>query len=112
MSDVSRRRARRGRSHGGVGLRVVARFALADRTRVRLAIRALGLLSLEDARGGAALVGVRVLHDPVGRASLVILGEMLGDRQAFRRDEQQAVAVLPLLHLVAGADPAAELRLG
>src|SRR5262249_9784187 len=85
---------------------------LEGRRGAALRAAALGLLALEDARGGAALVGVRVLHEPVGSASLVVLGQVLGDGKPLRRDEQQAVAVLPLLHLVAGADPPAQLRLG
>src|SRR6185503_11786721 len=72
---------------------------------------ALGLLPLQDARGGPALVGVGVLDDPVGRAPFVVLGQVLGDGQPVRRHEEQAVAVFPLLHLVAGADPAAQLGL-
>src|SRR5262249_27892678 len=37
---------------------------------------------------------------------------MLRDGQALGRDEEQAVTVLPLLHLVARADPSAKLGLG
>src|SRR5436190_20476372 len=59
----------------------------------------------------AALVRVRVLDDAVGLAPLVVLRQMLGDRKAFLVHEQQAVAVLVFLHLVARADPAAELGL-
>src|SRR5687767_5629283 len=66
-------------------------------------------LTLLDLRHRAALVGVRVADDPVGLAALVILGQVLGDREAFLVHEEQAVAVLVLLHLVAGADPATEL---
>src|SRR5207249_7477608 len=71
----------------------------------------LRLLPLEDPGGGAALGGRRILDDPVRVPALVVLGEVLGDGEALRRDEQQAVAVLPFLHLVARADPAAQLGL-
>src|SRR5438309_5002881 len=76
--------------------------------RTRLALVA---LLLEHASHRPALVRGGILHDAVGLAPLVILREVLGDRHAFRVDEEQAVAVLPLLHLLAGADPPPELGL-
>src|SRR5262245_13001768 len=70
------------------------------------------LLAFENARRGPPLVGVWILHQAVRRATFVILGQVLRDGQTLRRDEEQAVAVLPFLHLVAGADPPAKLGLG
>src|SRR5262245_60368214 len=74
---------------------------------------ALALLTLlpQHAAHRPPLGGRGILHEAVGVASLVSFGQVLGDRHALGRDEQQAVAVLVLLHLVAGADPAAELGL-
>src|SRR5262249_50444739 len=67
-----------------------------------------GVLGL-DAGHGAALVRHRVPHEAIGLPTLVILGQVLGDRQALLVHEQEAVAVLVLLHLVTRADPAAQL---
>src|SRR4029077_13012557 len=76
------------------------------------AARRLGLVPVQHLRHRAALVRMLVLRDSVGVAALVVFGQVFGDRQSVRPDEQQAVAVLVLLHLVAGADPAALLGLG
>src|SRR5262249_14586461 len=69
------------------------------------------LLLLEDLGDRASALGIGVPDDAVGRSPLVVLGQVLRDGKALRVHEEQAVAVLVLLHLVAGADPAAELRL-
>src|SRR5262245_39261013 len=53
-----------------------------------------------------------ILHETVGRATFVVFRQVLRDGQALRRYEEQAVTVLPLLHLVAGTDPAPKLGLG
>src|SRR4051794_13395071 len=47
----------------------------------------------------------RVEDQAVGGPPLMPFWQVLGDRQSLRGDEQQAVAVFPLLHLVAGAQP-------
>ena len=70
------------------------------------------MVAVQDLRHRAALVGMLVAHDPIGVPPLVPLGQVLGDGQPVGSDEEQAVAVLVLLHLVAGADPAALLGLG
>src|SRR5262249_43122649 len=57
--------------------------------------------------GLAAPVGRRVLDDAIGLSAVVVLRQVLGDRQSLRRDEQQTVTVFVLFHLVAGTDPAA-----
>src|SRR5262245_58674230 len=81
-------------------------------SKVTITRSAFGLALLEDLAERAPPLRVRVLHDPVRLAPLVILRQVLRDRHALRSDEEQAVAVLPLLHLVARADPAPVLRLG
>jgi hypothetical protein len=50
-------------------------------------------------------MGVRTVA--VDLATFVVLGEMLGDGKTFRIAEEQSMAIFPLLHLVAGADPGA-----
>src|SRR5262249_22026433 len=58
-----------------------------------------------------ALQRRRIEDQPVGGPPLVAFRQVLGDRQPLRGDEQQAVAVFPPSHLVAGAQPpAAVLR--
>src|SRR6185436_20241965 len=76
-------------------------------------LRALALLALllQNAGDGPPLVGRGILHQAVRVQAFVPFGQVLRDRHALGRDEQQAVAVLVLLHLVTGADPAAELGL-
>src|SRR5437867_1635352 len=73
--------------------------------------RALCLVAPEHLAHRPSLVGDRVPYDAVRLASLVVLGQVLGDGDTFGRHEQEAMAVLVLLHLVAGADPAPLLRL-
>jgi hypothetical protein len=51
-------------------------------------------------------VRCRVLDEPVDLATFMILREVLRDGKAILTDEQEAVAVLIGLHLIAGADPA------
>ena len=53
------------------------------------------------------LVRRGIFHQPVTLPPFMILREVLGYRHPVRRHEQQAVTILPLLHLVAGADPLA-----
>src|SRR5262249_21708580 len=66
---------------------------------------------LENAPEGASLVRRRVRHDAVDLPSLVVLGKIFGDRKPFVGHEEQAVAVLELLHLIARADPVPSLHL-
>src|SRR3989304_5625229 len=68
------------------------------------------LVQLDTARGlapaeGAALARHRVHHEAIDLAALVVGRQVLGDGQAVLVHEQQAVAVLVLLHFLAGADP-------
>src|SRR5713226_4861132 len=74
--------------------------------------RGLRLVSVEDPRQRPSLAGNGVRHDAVRLTPLVVFGQVLGDGQTLGRDEEQAVAVLVLLHLVAGAYPAPLLSLG
>ena len=64
------------------------------------------LLLLQPAEG-AALVRVRVPDDAVDLAPLVVIWQVLCNRKTFRIAEEQSVAILVLLHLLAGADPLA-----
>src|SRR2546430_11889835 len=84
------------------------------RSRRRAATRASALffLLLEHPGDRAALAGLGILHDAVGLPALVVLGQVLGERHPLLGDEEQAVAVLVLLHLLARADPAPKLGLG
>src|SRR5207248_5778772 len=52
-----------------------------------------------------------VLDDAIDFASFVPFRQVLCDRKTFRITEEHSMAVLVLLHLVAGADPRALLRL-
>src|SRR5262249_55871667 len=54
----------------------------------------------------AALARRRVLDEAVYVPAFMILRQILGDRHPLRRHEEEAVAILPLLHLVARTDPA------
>src|SRR5574341_1141447 len=55
---------------------------------------------------GSALLGGRIGDDAVALAAFVAFRQVLRDGQPILPNEQQAVAVLVDLHLVAGADPA------
>src|SRR5262249_48909012 len=99
--------------------RAAAPGAVPDGSRDPCAIRRSGgtVAALDLALGGLvaqrpALVGCRVLDHAVHLSALVVGGQVLGDRQTLRRDEQQTVAVLVDLHVVAGTDPGAVLILG
>src|SRR2546428_1452399 len=83
------------------------------RSRRRAATRASALffLLLEHPGDRATLAGLGILHHAVGLPALVVLGQVLGDWHALLGDEEQAVAVLVLLHLLARADPAPLLGL-
>src|SRR2546427_12189406 len=74
--------------------------------------RAFGLVAVEDPRHRAPLVGVGVRHDAVGLPPLVALRQVLGDGEALGVHEEKAVAVLVLLHLLAGAGPPPQLPPG
>src|SRR5262245_53740284 len=54
------------------------------------------------------LIRVRVLHQTINLPPFMIFGEILSNRNAFGIHKQQTMAVLVDLHLVAGADPAAQ----
>ncbi len=62
-------------------------------------------LLLLEAGEGAALVGGGVRAEAVGLAAFVVLGQVFGDGKTFLIAKEQSVAVLPALHLFAGADP-------
>src|SRR5262249_61935349 len=74
--------------------------------------RALRLVPAQHLAHRPPLVGNRVAHDSIRLTPLVVLGQVFGDGHALGCHEEQAVAVLVLLHFVAGADPAPLLRLG
>src|SRR5438093_499325 len=92
----------------------LSRVAIVLAFRARLAGRSLGLarglLLLEYPRDATASVGMRILDQAIGLSAVVVLGKILGDRNPFLVHEQEAVAVFPLLHLVARADPPTLLR--
>ena len=69
----------------------------------------LAMLLLFEAAERAALVGVLVFDQAVDLAAFVPFRQVLGDRKTFRITEEQSMAVLVLLHLLAGADPGAAL---
>lgn len=56
-------------------------------------------------------IGCRVSNDPIDLTAFVVFGEVLGDGKTFRIAKEQSVAVLPLLHLIARADPGRGLNL-
>src|SRR5262245_4533677 len=82
------------------------------RARLLLGSRGACLMPAEHLAHRPPLVGNGVAHDAVCLTPFVVFRQVLGDGHALGRDEEQAVAVLVLLHLVAGADPASILRLG
>ena len=53
----------------------------------------------------AALAGCWVLDESVDQSSFVIFRQVFRDGFSFRCHEEQTVAILVLLHLVAGAKP-------
>ena len=71
----------------------------------------LAALLFFEATERAALIGVRVFDQAVDLAAFVVFWQVLGNRKTFRIAEEQSMAVLVLLHLLAGADPGAGLRL-
>lgn len=64
-------------------------------------------LLLLQAAERSALVRRWVFDQAIDLAALVVLWQVLRYRKTFRITEEQSVAVLPLLHLLTGADPRA-----
>ena len=81
-----------------------------DRSRCRRLVRFSRCLGFVTE--GSSLVRGGVGDKPIYLSSLVIFRQVLGNRHPIFSHKKQTVAVFIDLHLVAGADPAAEPGLG